>query len=133
MSTKGSYRVRHGTFARPSWDTFYFEIARWWHECGATIAEILRRSIHLKLTLMKLLCDYKTLLKRWLCDSKWALTLERQFITVFSLDFVLLLYRFRFFSLDFVFLRYRFRWILFSFHFVSQFTSTLTKSIKTSN
>jgi hypothetical protein len=133
MSTKGSYRVRHATFARPSWDTFYFEIARWWHKCGATIAEILRRSIHLKLTLMKLLCDYKTLLKRWLCDSKWALTLERQFITVFSLDFVLLLYRFRFFSLDFVFLRYRFRWILFSFHFVSQFTSTLTKSIKTSN
>ena len=50
---EGSYRVHHATFARPSWDTFYFEIARLWHECGATIAEILRRSINLKLTLMK--------------------------------------------------------------------------------
>ena len=39
-------------------------------------------------------------------------------------------HRFRFFSLDFVFLLYRFRWILFSFRFisflfVSQFTSSL--------
>jgi hypothetical protein len=111
MSTKGSYRVRHGTFARPSWDTFYFEIARWWHECGATIAEILRRSIHLKLTLMKLLCDYKTLLKRWLCDSKWALTLERQFITVFSLDFVSFRWISFYYFTDFV----SFRWISFSY------------------
>ena len=67
---------------------------------------------------MKFLCDYKTLIKRWSCDSKWALTLERQFISDFSLDFVLLLYRFRFFPLDFVFLHYRFRFISLDFVFL---------------
>ena len=80
--------------------------------------EILRRSINLKLILMKLLCDYQTLIKRWSCDSRWALTLERQFISDFSLDFVLLLYRFRFFPLDFVFLHYRFRFISLDFVFL---------------
>jgi hypothetical protein len=67
---------------------------------------------------VKFLCDYKTLIKRWSCDSKWALTLERQFISDFSLDFVLLLYRFRFFPLDFVFLHYRFRFISLDFVFL---------------
>jgi hypothetical protein len=65
-----------------------------------------------------LLCDYKTLLKRWSCDSKWVLTLERQFVSVFSLDFVFLLYRFRFFPLDFVFLLYRFRFFPLDFVFL---------------
>ena len=73
-----------------------------------------------------LLWDYKTL-----------------FISVFSLDFVFLLYRFRFFPLDFVFLLYRFRFISFSyftdfvgfcfrfvsFLFVSQFTGTLNQDV----
>ena len=56
--------------------------------------------------------DYKTLLKRWSCDSKWALTLERQFISVFSLDFVSFRYILFSYFTDFV---VSFRWNSFSY------------------
>jgi hypothetical protein len=69
-------------------------MARMWRDNSGNPATVHKFKINTD-EIYSLLCDYKTL-----------------FISVFSLDFVFLLFRFRrFFSLDFVFLLYRFRFL----------------------
>ena len=104
-------------------------MARMWRDNSGNPATVHKFKINTD-EIYSLLCDYKTLfISVFSLDFVFLLYRFRFFPLDFvfllyrfrfiSLDFVFLLYGFRFISLDFVFLLYRFRWILFSFRFVS--------------
>jgi len=65
-----------------------------------------------------LLCDYKTLLKRWSCDSKWALTLELfvgfRFLTL-QISFLFVIFCFLTSQISFLFVGFRFLTLQISF------------------
>jgi hypothetical protein len=90
-------------------------MARMWRDNSGNPVTVHKFKINTD-KIYSLLWDYKTLfISVFSLDFVFLLYRFR----FFPLDFVFLLYRFRFISLDFVFLLYRFRWILFSFCFVS--------------